>query len=99
MLGLTNYDEVRQMGNSAYPSGVEVPLRLKNQITLPVEIARALEASPGDRLVFTIDPSTPDRAVVRRIRDSYFGSQAGAYGSTHDEGLDYVRGEHDSWGD
>ncbi len=87
------------MANSEHQSRVEVPLRLKNQITLPAEIARALEASPGDRLVFTVDPDAPDTAVVRRIRDSYFGALAGTYGTTHEEVLDYVRTEHASWGE
>ena len=87
------------MGNSAHQASIEVPLRGKNQITLPAEIARALEASPGDRLLFTVDSDAPDTAVVRRIRDSYFGSLAGTYGSTHEEVLDYVRAEHASWGE
>lgn len=87
------------MGSPAHQSGIEVPLRGKNQITLPAEIARALEASPGDRLLFTVDPGAPDTAVVRRIRDSYFGSLAGTYGRTHEEVLDYVRAEHASWGE
>jgi AbrB family looped-hinge helix DNA binding protein len=87
------------VGRSEHRSSVEVPLRQKNQITLPAEVARALEASPGDRLLFTVYPDAPDTAVVRRIRDSYFGALAGAYGETHDELLDYVRAEHASWGE
>jgi AbrB family looped-hinge helix DNA binding protein len=99
MLTLTNRVKVRQVGRSEHQSSVEVPLRQKNQITLPAEVARALEASPGDRLVFTVYPDAPDTAVVRRIRESYFGALAGAYGGTHDELLDYVRAEHASWGE
>lgn len=87
------------MNRLEHQSGVEVPLRQKNQITLPAEVARALEAAPGDRLLFTVYPDAPDTAVVRRIRDSYFGALAGAYGSTHEELLDYVRAEHASWGE
>jgi bifunctional DNA-binding transcriptional regulator/antitoxin component of YhaV-PrlF toxin-antitoxin module len=99
MLSLTNQDGVRQMGQSEYPGSVEVPLRQKNQITLPAEVARALEASPGDRLVFTVNPDFPDTAVVRRLRESYFGALAGAYGSTHDEQVGYVEAEHATWGE
>ena len=87
------------MGRSDYQSSVEVPLRQKNQITLPAEVARALEAGPGDRLLFTVYPDAPDTAVVRRIRESYFGALAGAYGSTHDDLVDYVRAEHAGWGE
>ena len=97
MLSLTNHGEVRKVGSSDYRGSVEVPLRQKNQITLPAEVARALEASPGDRLVFTVNPDVPDTAVVRRLRESYFGALAGAYGGTHDEQLDYVQTEHASW--
>jgi len=76
-----------------------VPLRPKNQITLPAEIARALGAAPGDRLLFVINPESPDTAVVRRIRESYFGTLAGTYGTTHEEQLAYTRTEQDGWTD
>ena len=99
MLSLTNQAEVRHMSSAEHHSGIEVPLRQKNQITLPAEVARALDASPGDRLVFTVSPDAHDTAVVRRIRDSYFGALAGAYGATHDEQLDYVQSEHATWGE
>jgi len=99
MMGLTNGVGVRQMAHLEHQSSVEVPLRRKNQMTLPAEVARALEASPGDRLLFTVHPDAPDTAVVRRIRDSYFGALAGAYGSSQDELLDYVRNERASWGE
>jgi bifunctional DNA-binding transcriptional regulator/antitoxin component of YhaV-PrlF toxin-antitoxin module len=99
MISLTNRDEVGRMASMEHPSSMEVPLRQKNQITLPAEVARALEAGPGDRLLFTVYPDAPDTAVVRRIRESYFGVLAGAYGSGHDELLEYVRAEHASWGD
>ena len=97
MIGLTSQVGVRQVGVSEHRDGIEVPLRQKNQITLPAEVARALEAGPGDRLLFTVSPDAPETAVVRRIRQSYFGALAGTYGGTHDELLDYVRAEHASW--
>ena|ERR1035437_1072921 len=99
MLSLTNNAGVRQMGPLEHRNSVEVPLRQKNQITLPAEVARALDASPGDRLVFTVYPDAPDTAVVRRIRDSYFAALPGVYGANHDELLEYVRAERVSWGD
>ena len=99
MLSLTNVAGVRHMGSVEHRSSVEVPLRQKNQLTLPAEVARALEATPGDRLVFTVYPDAPDTAVVRRIRQSYFGALAGVYGDTHDDVVDYLRAERASWGD
>jgi len=86
---------VRVLENGA----AAVPLRPKNQITLPAEIARALGAAPGDRLQFAIDPQDPETATVRRIRVSYLGALAGAYGATHEEQLEYVRAEQDGWTD
>ena len=99
MLSLTKHMMVGQMGSTDYPAGIEVPLRRKNQITLPAEVARALEASPGDRLVFTVSPDATDTAIVRRIRGSYFGALAGSYGATHAEQLEYIKTEHESWGE
>ena len=96
MLCLTHRAEVGQMKQLEHRAA-PVPLRPKNQITLPVEIARALGAAPGDRLLFTIDPESPDTALVRRIKESYFGALAGTYGTTHEEVLDYVRAEQDGW--
>ena len=91
----------REVGQvSALDNGAAaVPLRPKNQITLPAEIARALGARPGDRLQFAIDPEKPETATVRRIRTSYFGALSGAYGATHEEQLAYVQAEQDSWTD
>lgn len=99
MISLTQTPQVRHVSKIEHPIGVEVPLRQKNQITLPAEVARALEVSPGDRLLVEVYPDTPDTAVVRRIRESYFGALAGAYGSSHDEIEDYVRVEQGSWGE
>jgi bifunctional DNA-binding transcriptional regulator/antitoxin component of YhaV-PrlF toxin-antitoxin module len=76
-----------------------VPLRPKNQVTLPAEMARALGAIAGDRLLFTIDANDPNAVVVRRIRESYFGALAGAYGTTHEDQLAYARAEQDGWND
>lgn len=36
---------------------------------------------------------------MRRIRESYFGALAGAYGATHEEQLAYVQAEQDGWAD
>ena len=98
MFSLTNHGEVGQVAVSDHVPTV-VPLRPKNQMTLPAEIARALGATPGDRLLLTIDPSSPDTAVLRRIRETYFGALAGSFGTTHEEQLAYARGEQDGWTD
>lgn len=95
MLCLTNVAEVGH--DMERPVGAEVPLRPKNQITLPAEVARALGVSPGDRLLVEVYPEAPDTAVVRRLRESYFGTLAGAYGADHREIVDYVRAERKSW--
>lgn len=98
MINLTYGREVGQV--RVLENGVTaVPLRPKNQITLPAEIARALGAAPGDRLQFAIDPQNPETATVRRIRESYFGALAGAYGETHEEQVAYVQAEQDGWAD
>jgi bifunctional DNA-binding transcriptional regulator/antitoxin component of YhaV-PrlF toxin-antitoxin module len=99
MLRLTKYISVRRMTKPENRHGTEAPLRQKNQVTLPAQVAEALGAVPGDRLVFTLSADAPGTAVVRRIRESYFGAIEGAYGSTHDEQLDYVRTEQGSWGE
>lgn len=75
---------------------VEVPLRKKNQMTLPAPIAQALEAEPGDVLVFEVRPEDPGTARVRRLRDSYFGALAGTYGS-REQILSDVRRERKAW--
>lgn len=77
---------------------IEIPLRQKNQLTLPASVAAAMEAAPGDRLLIEINPAQPGVATLRRLRDSYFGVAKGAYGDT-DAILRYVRGEQDDWGD
>lgn len=76
---------------------IKVPLRAKNQMTLPAQVTRALEAEPGDILVIEVHPDDPGTAMVRRLRESYFGALAGTYG-THEQILAYVRGEQDAWG-
>ena len=77
---------------------VEVRLRAKNQLTLPIEVAHALEVGPGDRLVVEVSEDDPGRAVVRPVRDSYYGVLAGMWGG-HEEILAFVRGEQASWED
>ena len=97
MFSLTSNGEVGQM--DAQDRGTAVPLRPKNQITLPPDIAKALRVAPGDRLLFSVDPENPETAVVRRVRESYFGALAGAYGAAHDDLLEYVRTEQQGWSD
>ncbi len=75
---------------------VEVTVRDRNQITVPAEAARALDARPGTRLVLSVDP---DRhvATVRPLRDSYAGVAGHAYGRTAQEKAAYVKRERDAW--
>ena len=77
---------------------VAVRLRAKNQLTLPIEVAHALEVVPGDLLVVAVDPANPGCAVVRPVRDSYYGALAGMWGG-HEEILAFVREEQASWED
>lgn len=81
----------------ARPIEIEVALRPRNQLTLPAEIAEAIDARPGDRLVVELDPANPATATLRLVRRSYFAALAGSFGS-HEEILDYVRGEQEAWG-
>ena len=98
MISLTSAREVGQV-RVLENGATAVPLRPKNQVTLPAEIARALGARPGDRLQFAIDPENPETATVRRIRESYLGALAGVYGETHEEQLAYLRAEQYDWAD
>jgi len=97
MFSLINTGEVGQV--DAQDRGTSVPLRPKNQITLPADIAKALGVEPGDRLLFSVDPGNPETAVVRRVRESYLGALAGAYGADHNDLLEYVRTEQQGWRD
>ena len=75
---------------------IEVRLRAKNQLTLPVEVAHALDVGPGDRLILEVSAANPGCAVVRPVRDSYYGALAGMWGG-HEEILAFVREEQASW--
>jgi hypothetical protein len=71
-------------------------LRAKNQLTLPEPIAEALGAEPNDILVFEMDPTRPDVAVIHLVHAGFAGALTGMYGTT-DEVKAFVRGEHEAW--
>ncbi len=73
-------------------------LRAKNQLTLPEPIAEALGAEQNDVLVFEIDPSRPDVAIVHLIRAGFAGALTGTYGTT-EEVKAFIREEHAAWGE
>lgn len=78
------------------PIAAEARLRPKNQLTLPEQIADALEARPNDVLVFETDPADPHAAVVRVLPRSFAGAMTGVFGTTEDV-LTYLREEHAAW--
>jgi bifunctional DNA-binding transcriptional regulator/antitoxin component of YhaV-PrlF toxin-antitoxin module len=58
----------------------ETRLRERNQLTLPDAVAKAAGITEGERFVVTFEPDHPDSVRLDRIRDSYAGSLAEAYG-------------------
>jgi len=73
-------------------------LRAKNQLTLPAPIANALGARPNDVLVFEINPTRPDVALVHLVRAGFAGAMTGVYGTTEDLKA-FIREEHAAWGE
>ncbi len=80
------------------PIEADARLRAKNQLTLPEPIAEALGAEPNDLLVFEIDPTRPDVAVVHRVPGNFAGALTGVYG-TSDDVTAFIREEHAAWGE
>ncbi len=75
---------------------VEARLRTKNQITVPEQVVRLLEAEPNDTLVFAIDPGNPSVAQVRVLPRTFAGAMTGTYGTTADVTA-FLREEHANW--
>ena len=73
-------------------------LRVKNQLTIPREIADRVGAEPGDSFVVDVDPASPDVIRLRKLPRSYAGILPGVWGS-HEDVLEYLREERASWGE
>ena len=71
-------------------------LRHKNQVTVPEEIVRALNAALDDTLVFEADPGQPGTARVHLVPKAFAGSLTGVYGSS-DDVLTFIREERAAW--
>jgi bifunctional DNA-binding transcriptional regulator/antitoxin component of YhaV-PrlF toxin-antitoxin module len=71
----------------------ETRLRERNQLTLPDAVAKAAGITEGERFVVTFDPQRPDSVRLDRIRDSYAGSLADAYGDPDA----YLREVREGW--
>lgn len=80
------------------PIEADARLRAKNQLTLPEPIAHALGAEPNDLLVFEVDPSQPDVALVHVVPAGFAGAMTGIYGTTA-EVQKFIREEHAAWGE
>lgn len=76
---------------------LEIPatVRVKNQMTIPQQIAERHNIAPGQQLVIVDGPSK-DEFTVRIIRSSYAGALAGVFGTT-EQNLEFVRSERKSW--
>jgi bifunctional DNA-binding transcriptional regulator/antitoxin component of YhaV-PrlF toxin-antitoxin module len=74
---------------------MEVGLRKRNQLTLPEELAKQLNVSPGSRLLMQFDPQE-GLVRLRPLRDSYAGILPGVYG-TPAEAAAYLEQERGSW--
>jgi len=81
-----------------HPIEAEARLRVKNQLTLPDPIVRALAAAPDDVLLLEMDPLDPAVFHARLLPRTFAGSLTGVFG-TADETLAYVRGERAAWGE
>lgn len=71
----------------------ETRLRERNQLTLPDAVAKAAGITEGERFVVTFDPDDPGSVRLDRIRDSYGGSLADAYGDPEA----YLREVREGW--
>jgi bifunctional DNA-binding transcriptional regulator/antitoxin component of YhaV-PrlF toxin-antitoxin module len=70
-------------------------VRVKNQLTIPHQVAERHNIVPGQQLLI-VDGASEDEFTVRVIRGSYAGALAGVFGTT-EENVTYVRGERESW--
>lgn len=75
---------------------VELTVRERNQVTVPVEAATALDVRPGARLLLRIDPEK-HTGTVRPLRASYAGVAGEIYGRNPKEVAAYVKGERAAW--
>ena len=86
------------MGSTPRLIEAEARLNTRNDLTLPEPIAEVLGAKPNDVLVFEVDPTRPDVAIVHRVPGTFAGALTGVYG-TSDDVTALTREEHASWGD
>ena len=71
----------------------EARLRERNQLTLPDAVTKAAGIREGERFVVTFDPDRPDSVRLDRIRGSYAGSLADAFGDPEA----YLREVREGW--
>jgi hypothetical protein len=71
----------------------ETRFRDRNQLTLPDAVVKAAGITEGERFVVTFEPEHPDSVRLDRIRDSYAGSMADAFGDPEA----YLREVRDGW--
>ncbi len=71
----------------------EARLRERNQLTLPDAVAKAAGITEGERFVVTFDPGHPDSVRLDRIRETYAGSMADAFGDPEA----YLREVREGW--
>jgi AbrB family looped-hinge helix DNA binding protein len=71
-------------------------VRDKNQMTIPKDLAEALDLRPGDRLILKFDAEQPTGFFAYKLRASYAGVLAGVYG-TPEEARAYLHEEHEAW--
>ena len=71
----------------------ETRLRERNQLTLPDAVAKAAGMTEGERFVVTFEPEHPDSVRLDRIRATYAGSMADAFGDPEA----YLREVREGW--
>ncbi len=72
----------------------EARLRDRNQLTIPDAIVREAGIEPGEMFVVELEPSEPDRLLLRRVRTSYAGALRGLWGDDADA---YLDAERNAW--
>jgi hypothetical protein len=72
---------------------IQARLRARNQLTLPEPVVKAAGLREGDRFFVELSSDDPDTLKLHRIRGSYAGSLAEAYGDAEAA----LREERESW--
>jgi AbrB family looped-hinge helix DNA binding protein len=74
----------------------EGEVRVKNQVTVPKQIATALGLHAGDRVLFVIHENEPGEVHLYRMPESFAGIAPDAYGGEGGSAA-FIRSEREAW--